>query len=185
MMMMELEVTVLSLEEGLHSSSSSFLTSLFSSRITPFITLTKIPPPSNGDKPCHVYMISESPSSSWDHHKFFVPLDSTFFSDNRYYSSLHLQVWSKRRVLGPAQLGWCLIPASDIGLIPSGSLRYLSYRLRSKDGSKSDGIINLAVRLGISSTAVEGDACQTVIGMPVTAVRGNNGDCEMKSGRWL
>lgn len=160
-----LEISVLSVE-GLHRYTCSPFTALFCNPIASFITLTKIPH-TDGDKPSHV---CSSKVPTWDH-KFRVPVDSTFFSDR--YSSLQLQLHVKRRIVGQAQLGWCLIPASDIGFLPSGSLRYLSYRLRDKDGSRGHGIINLCVRLeGMVPSA---DARQTVIGVPVTAIRESKG----------
>ncbi|KAI9117908.1 hypothetical protein K1719_011050 [Acacia pycnantha] len=153
-----LEITVLSVE-GLHRRSSTG-TALFS----PSITLTKIPPPTYGNKPSHVY------TSDVDQ-KFRVSVDSTFFSDRS--SSLHLQLHAKRRLFGRTQLGWCLIPATDIGVLPSGSLRYLSYRLREQDGTRGHGIVNLSIRLeGVAPpSASTVDPGQTVIGMPVTAIR--------------
>ncbi|KAK7358653.1 hypothetical protein VNO77_00591 [Canavalia gladiata] len=154
------EITLLSVE-GL-----SNYTSFFNPSIKPFITLTNLPPNSmsrveDGD------------------HKFRVPLDPTF-SDMR--SCLHLHLFTKRKILGPAQLGWCLIPVSDIGLLPPGSVRYLSYRLRGRDGCRGHAIINLSVRLEghtnlnapwlSTSLSPELGARHTVIGIPVTAIRG-------------
>lgn len=50
---------------------------------------------------------------------------------------------------GESQLGWCQIPAADIldGFSPAGNMRHLSYRLRDRDGTRGQGIVNVAVRL--------------------------------------
>ena len=179
-----LEISVIS-TEGLNN-----YTSYFNPTIKPFITITKLPTPT------HVDVVDDggggglSPTSStWDH-KFRVPVDPTFFSDG--YSCLHLQIFTKRRIVGPAQIGWCLIPPSDIGLIPPGCVRYLSYRLRARDGSRGHAIINISVRLeGLANVYFDNnnnnnvpwvapivDAGHTVIGIPVTAIRRiGNGDC--------
>ncbi|XP_028800669.1 uncharacterized protein LOC114755940 [Neltuma alba] len=166
-----LEITVLSVE-SLHRHSSP-CTALFSASVTPSVRLTKMAPPTNGNKPSHVY-------TSDVNHKFRVSVDSTFFSDR--YSSLHLQLYAKRRLLGRTQLGWCLIPVTDIGFLPSGSVRYLSYRLRDKDGCRGHGIVNLSIRLeGVAPPSVSAvNACQTVIGMPVTAIRRTDDSLVMK-----
>ncbi|KAF3448509.1 hypothetical protein FNV43_RR09222 [Rhamnella rubrinervis] len=176
-----MEITVIS-AQGLKSSSSI----LFSHRLRPFITLTTVPPSCpnpfrltrNGDKGCHLYTTKVDDEGginpTWGD-KFHVPVDSAFFTNR--YSCLYLQLYTKRLVLGQTQLGWCQIPAQDIGFPPAGAVRYLSYRLRARDGSRTQGILNLAVRLegqddrqgaitnSISPTL---ETCQTVIGIPVT-----------------
>lgn len=166
-----LEITVLS-AEGLYNSNS-----IFSSHIRPFFVLTKLPA-SDPHKPALVYKSKVHDSQTfnpiWDE-KFRLPVDSTFFSDR--YSSLHLQLYTKRRILGPAKLGWCLIPATDIGLLPPGSVRYLSYRLLARDGTRGCGIINLSIKMEGSvpwmstSGSTKESTCKTVIGIPVTAIR--------------
>ncbi|KAK4260539.1 hypothetical protein QN277_003638 [Acacia crassicarpa] len=162
-----LEITILSVE-GLHRRSSTGAT-LFS----PSITLKKIPSPTNGNKPSHVY----TPDVD---QKFRVSLDSTFFSDG--CSSLQLQLHAKRRLFGWTQLGWCLIPATDIGVLPSGSLRYLSYRLREQDGTRGHAIVNLSIRFeGVAPpSASTVDAGRTVIGIPVTAIRRSDDSVTVK-----
>ncbi|KAK7308991.1 hypothetical protein RJT34_05378 [Clitoria ternatea] len=157
--MSTLEISVVS-SEGLNKYSSYF------SRIRPFITLTKLP--------AHVTYHHYDGGGTGEH-VFLVPVDPTFFSD--IYSCLRLQLCNTRRFIGPTQLGWCLIPASDIGLLPHDSVRYLSYRLRATDGSRSHVIVNLSIRLkGSCSSSI--DTCQAVIGIPVTAVRKfGTGDC--------
>ena len=130
--MTTLEITVVS-AEGLDKYSSS---SYFSTRIRPFITLTKLP---------------ARVEYQYDgEHMFRVPVDPTFFSDA--CSCLHLQLYNKRRIVGSTQLGWCLIPPSDIGFPHSHSPRFLSYRLRATDGSKCPVIVNLSIRIICSSS---------------------------------
>lgn len=176
-----MEITVIS-AQGLKSSSSI----LFSHRLRPFITLTAVPPSCsnpcrptrNADRRCHVYKTKVDDQGgtnpTWGD-KFHVPMDSTFFTNRR--SCLYLQLYTKRLVLGETQLGWCQIPAHDIGFPAAGSVRYLSYRLRARDGSKTHGILNLAVRFeghsisqGLTTNSISPtlDASQTVIGIPVT-----------------
>ncbi|KAJ1411850.1 C2 domain [Sesbania bispinosa] len=172
------ELTVIS-AEGLHN-----YTSYFTPTIRPFITLTKLSGPATTT---HVSKVDDNPTPRWEDHKFRVPLDPTFFSDT--HSSLYLQLFTKRRIVGPAQLGWCLIPGSDIGLLPPGSVQYLSYRLRGRDGSRGHAIVNISIRLlegkrqgrvnlnapwMLTSLSPTIDACHTVIGMPVTAIRGTD-----------
>ncbi|KAH7513974.1 BON1-associated protein 2 [Ziziphus jujuba] len=172
-----MEITVIS-AKGLKASSSI----PFSQRLRPFITLTTVSPtspytPSNDGKHCHVYKTRVDDQGgvnpTWGD-KFHVPIDSTFFTNR--YSSIYLQLYTKRLVLGQTQLGWCQIPAHDIGFPPAGSVRHLSYRLRARDGSRTNGILNLAIRFeGLENQGLTNsisptlDTCQTVIGIPVTA----------------
>ncbi|KAK7406164.1 hypothetical protein VNO78_07784 [Psophocarpus tetragonolobus] len=144
--MTTLEITVVS-AEGLNQHSSYF------NRIKPFITLTKLPE----------HTVYNYDGGGTGDPVFRVPVDPTFFSDT--YS---LQLYTKRRFAGPTQLGWCLIPPSDIALPSYHSVRYLSYRLRAKDGSRTHLIVNLSIRFqGLPDL----DTCHPVIGIPVTAVR--------------
>ncbi|XP_062074229.1 BON1-associated protein 2-like [Humulus lupulus] len=174
-----MEITVLS-AEGLRAASSL---AVFSHRLRPFITLTMVAPPSpyyptNDDKSCHVYTTrvddEGGTNPTWGD-KFRLPIDSSFFTNR--YSGVHLQLYTKRILLGQAQLGWCQIPAHDIGLPSAGTVRHLSYRLRARDGSRTRGVINIAVRLeGLepvggpvlaNSVPPSLATCQTVIGIPV------------------
>ncbi|KAJ7944879.1 BON1-associated protein 2-like [Quillaja saponaria] len=185
-----LEITVLS-AQGLKKSAFS---TLFSRRIRPFITLTMLPgqppntySPNNDDKQSHVYKSRVDDQGginpTWGD-KFRIPVDTAFFANR--YSSVYLQLYTKRLFVGQAQIGWCLIPATDVGLLPAGSVRHLSYRLRDRDGSRGNGVINLAVKLqGFcsvvnhwipSSASAPADACQTVIGLPVTAIQRGESD---------
>lgn len=173
-----LEITVLS-AEGLRTSSAA----LFSNRIRPFVTFTTAAPgpynPNKAEKHCQLFRTKVDDDGganpTWGD-KFRIPLDATFFAD--IYSSIHLQLYTKRLIVGHSQLGWCQIPAHDIGSPPVGSVRHLSYRLRTRDGSKSKGIVNLAVKLEalapVSGQRVSdpdtatAETSRTVIGIPIT-----------------
>lgn len=173
-----MEITVVS-AEGLKTLSSS---ALFSHRLRPFITISTVPPIRhfNSDKGRHVYSTrvddQGGTNPTWGD-KFRLPIDdgAAFFTNAN--SGIHVHLYTKRLVLGRAQLGWCHIPAHDIGPPPAGTARHLSYRLRARDGSRTRGVINLSVRLeGSGPVAGHGlshsvsptlRACQTVIGIPV------------------
>ncbi|KAK9927303.1 hypothetical protein M0R45_024494 [Rubus argutus] len=102
---------------------------------------------------------------------------ASFFSNR--YSCINLQLYTKRLIMGRAQLGWCQIPAYDIVGFPStGAVKYLSYRLRARDGTRTHGIVNVAVKLenlapvrceevSINAITTTFDTCGTVIGTPV------------------
>ncbi|PNX80087.1 hypothetical protein L195_g009162 [Trifolium pratense] len=148
-----LELTVLS-TEGLNN-----YTSCLNPTIRPFITLTKFP-----------LTTTTTPIMARDNNMFRIPLDPTFFHNASSY--LYLQIFTKRRIMGQTQLGWCFIPASDIALLRPGSVQYLSYRLRERDGTRGQVIINISVRLEITTLLSSNmDSCNTVIGIPITAVR--------------
>ncbi|KAM4085887.1 hypothetical protein ACJW30_10G061500 [Castanea mollissima] len=174
-----LEITVLS-AEGLSTNCSS---TLFSRRIRPFITFTTVPPSpynhhsssssssSKGDKKCHVYRTrvdDEGGTNPRWGDKFDVPLDHSFCANR--YSTIHLQLYTKRLIVGQAQLGSCQIPVYDFGSSPVGTVRYLSYRLRARDGSRGPAIVNLAVKLQsfVPVSGLNSDTCHTVVGIPVT-----------------
>uniref|UniRef100_A0A5B7BPK3 C2 domain-containing protein n=1 Tax=Davidia involucrata TaxID=16924 RepID=A0A5B7BPK3_DAVIN len=183
-----MEITVVS-AQGLKNSSSS---TLFSHRLRPFITLSTAPPYScrliNEDKHSHVYKTRVDDEGglnpTWGD-KFQLPIDATFLYQR--HSCIYLQLYTKRLMVGQTQLGWCQIPAADIadGLLPLGSVRHLSYRLREKDGSRGHGVVNIAVKLQGSLPVVcpqrplksdltvlpEMGLCQTVIGIPVTMLQ--------------
>lgn len=97
--------------------------------------------------------------------KHFVTIEADFFTTN---SCMYLQLHTKRRLLGrrKVQLGWCHIPAADIGAPPVGSVRHLRYKLRAKDGSMSQGIVDLQVKLESYGCRVQSGP-QEVIGTPV------------------
>ncbi|CAL0330937.1 unnamed protein product [Lupinus luteus] len=168
------EITIISIE-GLNN-----YTSFFNPTIKPFITITKLSTTTT---------TPITTTLTWDH-KFRITLDHSFFQDR--YQCLYLQLFTKRRIMGLTQLGWCMIPALDIGLLPQGSVGYLSYRLRAKDGSRGQAVINLSVRLEghghdghvhvsnvpwmSTSVSPTTDTRHTVIGIPITAVRGIDND---------
>ncbi|KAJ0105139.1 hypothetical protein Patl1_18705 [Pistacia atlantica] len=159
-----MEITVLS-AQGLKNNSST----LFSNRIRPFITITTYSPTTatSGDKQCHVYKTrvdDEGVNPTWGD-KFHLPTDNAFFANR--YSCIYLQLYTKRLIVGQTLLGWCQIPVNDIGFPPVGSVRYLSYRLRDKDGSRGQGVVNLAIKLENIVPVAEIDTCP-VIGIPVT-----------------
>ena len=190
-----MEITVLS-AEGLKTSSSS---SLFSHRLRPFIAVSTVPPgtgasgstSSNGDKRRHVYETRVDDrggtNPTWGD-KFRLPLDSAFFSGR--FSGFYVQLYTKRLVLGRAQLGWCHVPAQDIGPSAGGSARFLSYRLRARDGSRTRAVINLSVKLegfapvGGHAVARSLPTCQTVIGIPVGSYSGVAGFSSTCQGRF-
>ncbi|KAI6707249.1 hypothetical protein NL676_010211 [Syzygium grande] len=136
-----MDITVIS-AEGLKKQPSSC--SIFSKPLRPFITLTAITSSnpriaqSNGNEEDRVGL-------NWGD-KFHVHVSSSFFTDLN--ASIHLQLYRKSFTQGWAQLGWCRVPATDIGWPPVDSVKYLSYRLLDQDGTRSDGIINLAVKVG-------------------------------------
>ncbi|KAL7188819.1 hypothetical protein ACSBR1_038636 [Camellia fascicularis] len=186
-----MEVTVIS-AEGLEKTSSSVSALFFSRRLRPFVTLT-LPPFScsttttttntNGDKLSHVYKTRIDDQGginpTWGD-KFHIPINDSTFFHQRHYSFIYLQLYNKHVMVGQTQLGWCQIPAADIldGLSPAGTIRRLSYRLRSRDGSRAHGVVNVAVKLedSVSLTrqqncdltqSPEMGLCQPVMGIPV------------------
>lgn len=185
-----MEITVLS-AQGLKNSAH------FSQKIRPFITLTTSPPTNTpyrptGDDECHVLetRVDEQGgiNPTWGD-KFLVPVDASFFSDR--YSCINLQLYTKRLIMGRAQLGWCQIPAYDIVGFPStGAVKYLSYRLRTRDGTRTHGIVNVAVKLenlapvscekvSINAITTTFDTCGTVIGTPVAQLPPLAGECSV------
>ena len=173
-----LEMTVVSAQELKNTSFS-----LFSHRLRPFITITTFPP----NPPCdatdhkrrhHVFQTTVDDQGgvnpTWGD-KFHVPIDDTFFANR--YSCIYLHLFTKRLIAGQAQLGWCQIPAADIGLPPVGSVRQLSYRLMAGDGTRTQGVINVAVKLegfvpATTHDQLSNDTSQTVIGIPVSVMPG-------------
>ncbi|CAN6580707.1 unnamed protein product [Malus baccata var. baccata] len=192
--LMKMEITVLS-AQGLKTSSPS----LFSNKIRPFVTITTLPPTiappctpkTNGDRTLHVYKTRVDDQGgvnpTWGD-KFHVPIDTTFF--NNRYSCIYLQLFTKRLIMGRVQLGWCQIPVNDIGFPPASSARFLSYRLRARDGSRTNGIVNLSVKLENlgpvtdhrplnSMTVPDFGMCGTVIGTLVTTLLPPLGECSV------
>uniref|UniRef100_A0A2P2J3D2 C2 domain-containing protein n=1 Tax=Rhizophora mucronata TaxID=61149 RepID=A0A2P2J3D2_RHIMU len=172
-----MEITVMS-AQGLKKATSVH----FCHRLRPFITITTYPPyPCNSDEKCHGYATRIDDhggvNPTWGD-KFHVPVDTSFLANR--YSCLYLQLYTKRLIMSPVQLGWCRIPVSDIGFPPENSVRYLSYRMRARDGTRCEGIVNVAIKLTgfqqvaprynlLDSDQKNSDSCKTVIGIPVTA----------------
>lgn len=135
------EITLISAQDLRVASS------VFCRRLRPFITVTTA---QYGDKQVKVYKTKVDDrgdvNPTWGD-KFQLSLDQTFFYLRK--SGIYLQLYTKHFMMGNTQLGWCLIPVADIvdGLIPVGSTRFLSYRLRNRDGSRGNGVVNIAVKL--------------------------------------
>ncbi|GMH22724.1 hypothetical protein Nepgr_024567 [Nepenthes gracilis] len=150
-----LEITIIS-AQGIKNTTRA--KALFSRRLMPFITITTFSPPprksiscSNG---CRVYRTEVAerggadPTWGGGGALFQIPLHPTFFVER--FSCIHLHLFTKRLILGPAPLGWCQIPAADIfdgSPAAAGVLHHLSYRLRDRDGTRGHGIVNIAVKL--------------------------------------
>ncbi|XWS61814.1 hypothetical protein CRYUN_Cryun07bG0157600 [Craigia yunnanensis] len=151
-----MEIKVLSAENLKKPASGGPL----SRRSRTFISITKF----NGDNSGTDCKGEVENSTFGD--RFLVPIESNFFANN---SCIYLELHTKRLLGHQAQLGWCLIPAVDIGAPPVGSVRYLSYKLRAKDGSRGHGIVNLHVKLESYGYLVHSG--EEVIGMPVTMLQ--------------
>ncbi|XP_042512743.1 BON1-associated protein 2-like [Macadamia integrifolia] len=162
---LQLEITVIS-AQGLRSTKDSFLFFPTRRRLRPFVTLTTNPPtipyvPFSGR---YVYQTKvdttggESPS--WGD-KFHIPIGNSFFSQR--HSCIYLHIFSRpSRSWGrKCELGWCGIPATDLleGFRPAGAVRQLSYRVRERDGTRGNGVVNVAVNL-------VGSSGQTLSGQP-------------------
>ncbi|XP_050229419.1 BON1-associated protein 2-like [Mercurialis annua] len=181
-----MEITVLS-AQGLKNMSSG----PFSNRLRPFVTITTYPQIqfNDSDEKRRVYTSriddQGGVNPNWGD-KFYVPIDSaTFFANN--YSCICLEFYSKRLIAGKVLLGWCQIPVTDIGFLPDNSARHLSYRIRDRDGSRGQGIVNVAIKLLtgfeqvninnqlLSNVSVDhhhqegSEDCRTVIGIPMKA----------------
>lgn len=131
-----LEITIISAQDLMKRASLAF-----SGRLRPFITLTAA---SRGGKMYRTRVDDRGGANPTWGDKFEVCLDHDFW-----YSGIYLQLHTKHFLLGQSQLGWCLVPASDLlnRLAPVGATQFLSYRLRARDGSRGHGIVNVAVRL--------------------------------------
>ncbi|KAJ9147878.1 hypothetical protein P3X46_029994 [Hevea brasiliensis] len=172
-----MEITVIS-AQGLKNKSSG----PFSHRLRPFITITTYPSITscNGDKKGGIYSTriddQGGMNPTWGD-KFFVPIDTAFLANR--YSCIYLELYTKRLVMGRVLLGWCQIPVTDIGFPPEGSVMHLSYRIRARDGTRGQGIVNLAIKLTgfpLAGSQMLSDSnhqkapqtSHTVIGIPVT-----------------
>ncbi|XWS38402.1 hypothetical protein CRYUN_Cryun19dG0128000 [Craigia yunnanensis] len=151
-----MEITVLS-AENLNKPASC---GLLSRRLRPFISITN----SNGHNPLADCKCDDEKFTFGE--KFIVPIEFNFFTN--IYSYLCLHIYTKSVLGRQAELGWCRIPATDIGAPPVGSTRHLSYKLLAKDGSKGHGIVNLEVKLLSYGCLMNSVSGQEVIGFPVT-----------------
>ncbi|TYG77373.1 hypothetical protein ES288_D03G189500v1 [Gossypium darwinii] len=147
-----MELTVLPIENLKKQASCG----LFTRHLRLHISLTKF----NGVK----NLCEGNAEKSTFGESFVVPIESTFFANNSY---INLQLHTKRLLGRKDLLGWCQIPAADIGEPPVGSVRYLSYKLRGKYGSRGNKIVDL--RLKLKSYGCPMHAGQEVIGTPVVA----------------
>lgn len=115
---------------------------------------------------------------------FRVPIGRSFFKlpsskDDSEREAVHVSILSKRPLLGPAEIGWCRICATDVmdGYKPPAVRRRLSYALRSpRDGCKGHGYVHVAARVvgpGVDRLEVlrpkpqPAGWCRVAIGIPV------------------
>ncbi|KAL3743105.1 hypothetical protein ACJRO7_018409 [Eucalyptus globulus] len=178
------EITVIS-AQGLRNPT---LNALFSRRLKPYATLAvaaaaAAAAAASAPRPAHATGVDRrgGTNPTWNE-KFRLPVDPGFFADLR--SSVYLDVRARQLVGGEAVLGWCLIPAGDIlspeAAAAAGSVVFLSYRLRDRDGTRGHGTVNVSVRVVVEqgragcgdAWAGCGDAWRTVIGLPVASLRG-------------
>lgn len=162
--MLELEIRVLSCEglnDLINKAYSSPFCSLLMSNSSNYsiISLTKLPV-SHTCKHPEVYSSRVDGEGAGEGRLLRVAVDCGFFSEG-HNSWLHLRISRKRRVVGVTEVGWCVIPASDIGPPPPASVRHLSYRLRARDGARVPAVINLSVQLKPASSD------DPAIGIPV------------------
>ncbi|CAA0838775.1 BON1-associated protein 2 [Striga hermonthica] len=134
-----LEITIISAQDLKKSTS----TTVFSRHIRPFITLSN-------DINAKTYKTRVDDKGginpSWGD-KFRLPFEQ--FLVNKRCPGIYLRLYTKNFLMGRTQLGWCLIPAADIvsRFSPVGLVHFLSYRLRARDGSRGNGVVNVAVKL--------------------------------------
>ena len=148
-----MEIKVLSAENLKKPASSGLL----SRRSRTLISITKF----NGDNNSWADCKGEVENSTFGD-RFLVPIESNFFANN---SCIYLKLHTRSFLGRQAQLGWCFIPAADVGAPPVGSVRYLSYKLRAEDGSRGHGIVDLQVKLESYGCLVHSG--EEVIGTPV------------------
>lgn len=176
------ELTVVS-AKGLDASAAPISCSPFPRRrrLRPFASLTTAPPelwrPRKDCSQVHEYATGvdgrggENPT--WGD-ELRVPVGPDFFANA--HSCLYLCVYDFRSdARGGELLGWCQIPVGDFGAPPTGAVRQLSYRLKERDGTRGQGVVNVAVRvegqvaraLPDKRTALPPATCRPVIGIPV------------------
>ncbi|PKI65316.1 hypothetical protein CRG98_014280 [Punica granatum] len=173
------ELTVMS-AEGLDAAAAPISCSPFPRRrrLRPFASLTTAPPElwelHHDGSPLQEYRTGvncrEGQNPTWGD-LFRVPVGSEFFGNA--YSCLYLCVYDLRSgARGRRLLGWCQIPAGDFGSPLTGAVRHLSYRLRDRDATRGQGIVNVEVRVEGPLESVRGrsqtpDTWRAVIGYPV------------------
>lgn len=173
------ELTVVS-AEGLDAAAAPISCCPFPRRrrLRPFASVTTTPPdlwrPEHDVSPVQEYVTGvdsrgrENPS--WGK-EFPIPVGPDFFANA--HSCLYLCVYDSRsRAGGQVLLGWCRIPVEDFGVPPTGAVRQLSYRLKERDGTRGQGIVNVAVRVEgplrpNSLMPLPAATCRPVIGVPV------------------
>lgn len=188
-----LEITVISAQGLKNPSTQSSAPSFFFSRrpIKPFATLgstsTCKPPQDAVHRTKTDDRGAENPT--WNETFQISVQDSSFSSGVISSSDLLLQVNAEKRRVGAGRtlLGWCYVPMADIVQPPTGPVRFLSYRLRARDGSRSRGIVNLAARLqGLSDpdarqtrypNIADGRPCPA-IGIPVRIKSPGGSSCD-------
>lgn len=163
------EITVIS-AQGLKESSTK--SSFFSKRLKPFVTLTPTTlsspwrPPE--DDATHRTKIDSrgGKNPTWNE-TFRVTVQDSSFLYGASSSAVLLRVYADHRTL----LGWCYVQVADIAQPLTGQVRFLSYRLRARDGTRSRGTIDLAVRLqGLLDPyphQISDDQDRPAIGIPV------------------
>lgn len=172
-----LELTIIS-ADSLKPASS-----IFPFRLRPYVTVLSTPFASS------LTELSTSTDETGTHnptfnHTFRVPLSRSFFEppsskDDSQREAVQVSILSKRPLVGPAEIGWCRICATDVmdGYKPPAVRRRLSYALRSpRDGCKGHGYVHVAARvvgpgvdrLEVSRPKPQPGWCRVAIGIPVT-----------------
>ncbi|TMX04857.1 hypothetical protein EJD97_004231 [Solanum chilense] len=144
-----MEITIIS-AQGLKNTTT------WPWRFRPFATLSTVSTTSTNE--LHITSVDETIRNNnidnnynamWGD-KFHLSIDASLFLHG--HLCIYIQIYSKNFLKGRSELGWCMISAADVfnGLLPAGFLRQFSYRLRNKDGSRGNGVVNVAVKLDTS-----------------------------------
>ncbi|XP_051129785.1 uncharacterized protein LOC127250510 [Andrographis paniculata] len=169
-----LDITIIS-AHGLKNNPAAAAFATFWRRLRPYVTISVV---GDGDGTMHRTRVDDKGgvNPTWGD-KFRLFLDPSFFEQS--YRGIYLQLYTKRLLIGRTLLGWCVIPAADIfdQPLPIGCARFLSYRLRARDGSRGHGIVNVSVKVeqppgGTVSNDLQEmfDGNQFAIGIPVNIV---------------
>jgi C2 domain len=169
-----LELTVLS-ADSLNPASS-----IFPFRLRPYVAVSS--PFASLTELCTSIDETGTHNPTFNH-TFRVPLSRSFFKpasskDDSQRDAVNVSILSKRPLLGPAEIGWCRICATDVldGYKPPAVRRRLSYALRSpRDGCKGHGYVHIAARvvgpgvdcLEVSRPKPQPGWCRIAIGIPV------------------